>query len=105
MPAMELLCKLNPLTAYLFDACVTHFGLTIENALHETYKVQMGKHTEDRPRYTLTQLLDLSFYLPRPQPEKTANEVNPLQALMALAGSPHSGVKSYRYAGPEPKPS
>lgn len=100
---MELLCKLNPLTAYLFDACVTHFGLTITNTLQETYKVQVGKHTEHKSRYRLEQLLDPRFKLPRAGPEKATSEANPWQPFIDLVGKPRTGVKAYRYVGPEPK--
>jgi hypothetical protein len=103
---MPSLCELNPLTAYQFDAAVTHFGTLIENALHETVKVGSGNNVEYKPKYRLSLLLDPRFRLPRPAPEPTMVEQNPWQPLLDLVGQPRSGVRAYKYVGPLPeKPS
>jgi hypothetical protein len=54
-------------------------GTTIENALQETTKT--GDKLE--PRYTLTQLLDDGFRLPRPI---TPDAVSALKAMAAKGG-------------------
>lgn len=61
--------------AYQLDSSVVLVGSTIENALQETVK------TGDKlsPRYTLTQLLDDDFRLPR------AGSVSAADALKSLA--------------------
>lgn len=93
----------DTIAAYCLDNTVLWFGITIENALGEREKVTMGRETEYRPLYTLSQLLDPAFRLPRPQPEprKPAQmQANGLAAILAMAGQPNSGVKMYKYVGP-----
>lgn len=87
--------------AFLFDSAIHACGLTVENALTE--RVNTG--TQDRPkmeaRYTIHQLLDPLFRLPRPQPVKPlTQQPNGLALLMAMAGQPGSGVKRYEYVKP-----
>lgn len=69
--------------AYQFDSAVCLVGTTIENALQETTKA--GDKLV--PRYTLAQLLNTEFRLPRP--------VTPdaISALKAMAGK----SKAVRY--------
>lgn len=47
--------------AYQFDSAVIYLGQTLENAAQELVKIG----DEMKPRYTLTQLLDPTFRLPR----------------------------------------
>lgn len=50
--------------AYQIDRAVITFGIIIDNALNETIEVEDGRSVE---KYTLNQLLDESFKLPRPE--------------------------------------
>lgn len=56
----------NDWAAWQFDATVLYVGLTIENAMHERESVGDPKKYETRAKYTLSQLLDDDFRLPRP---------------------------------------
>jgi hypothetical protein len=80
----------------MFDTAVTWFGITIENALSERVKVQVGNETTFKPKYTLARLLDPRFRLPKPAPEPEM-QVNPWAPLWAWAGRKNSGVKKYQY--------
>lgn len=88
------------ISAWSVDGCVLWFGITLENALLEQYKVG----NESRDRYTLTQLLDPTFKLPAParEPRKGQQQTSntPLATVLALAGQPGSNVKKYAYVGP-----
>lgn len=86
----------NPLAAWMLDSAVTWFGITIENALQERVKVG----TESRPRYSLTQLLDKNFFLPKPIEVK--QDANPWAALMAWAGK-SKAVRWWKYVPPAEK--
>lgn len=70
MPGIDLLNQLNPLTAYQFDRAVTTFGRIIANAIQETVEVGSGHNKTRHQRYTLAQLLDDTFALPRKQDEE-----------------------------------
>lgn len=78
------------LAAYLLDACVVLFGLIIDNALAERVQVGAKPNIEYKPKYTLDQLLDASFRLPRPFTPKPADG---LHTLLMMAGRKGSGVK------------
>lgn len=52
-------------TCYQFDNAVLWFVNTIENALTERVEVGAGDSRKSIARYTLTQLLDPAFTLPR----------------------------------------
>lgn len=96
----------DTIAAYCLDKTVLTFGIVIENALQERDKVGMGKDAEYRDRYTLPQLLDPKFTLPRPQPEPRKVQAQPvagggLAAILALAGQPRSNVKLWKYVPPE----
>lgn len=96
----------DTIAAYCLDKAVLTFGIVIENALQERDKVGMGKDAEYRDRYTLPQLLDPKFTLPRPQPEPRRTQTKPLTnaglaAVLAAAGQPNSGVKLWTYVPPE----
>lgn len=90
-----LLCISDPLVAYQVDACVTTFGITIENALLERNETGVGQHRRSEPKYTLTQLLDPAFRLPRPMTEKQKAKQG-IQGLLAMAGQRGSGVKKWK---------
>lgn len=88
------------LAQWMFDEAVTWFGITIENALAERIKVQMGKDVQFKPKYTLIRLLNPAFRLPKPLPE-VSDSPNPWSPFMALVGKKGSGVKRWRYNPPE----
>ena len=94
----------DDLTRYQFDNAVTYFGLTLENALQETVEMTLhsakGPRVTHKPKYTLGQLLDPSFRLPRPQPVKSAN---PWQPILDMVGKSGSGIKAWRYVAPPAK--
>jgi hypothetical protein len=77
MPGIDLLCQLNPLTAYQFDAAVVAFGTTIENALQEQIQVGAGKDKRWKQKYKLSDLLNDKFQFQRE---------NPLTALQGVEG-------------------
>ena len=71
----------NDLAAYQFDNAILFGGLVIENALQERKPVGDPAKHETEPKYTLTQLLDPDFRLPR---TGDGNEGRPgLKALAA----------------------
>jgi hypothetical protein len=80
----------DDLTRWQVDNAVLTFGLIIENALVE--RINHGTDNQPRwePRYTLAQLLDPSFKLPRPYVQKPQSG---LGALLAMAQRKGSGVK------------
>lgn len=99
----------DTIAAWCVDGTVLWFGITVENALAERVPV-LGKKYETQPRYTLAQLLDDGFTLPRPPrpaqrvTAKAAPSSTPSDALaqvLALAGQQGSGVKKFVYVGPE----
>jgi hypothetical protein len=83
----------------MFDAAVTWFGITIENALHERVEIKVGNVTKSNPKYPLARLLHPSFRLPRPvvQPE---NDPNPWAVFFGWAGKKNSMMKRYAYVKP-----
>ena len=50
---------------YQFDAAVNYLGLVVENAMLETTEVGVGDSKRSIAKYTLAQLLDDEFRLPR----------------------------------------
>lgn len=100
-----LLCLDDPLTAYQFDAAVITLVAIVSNALSEMVEVGFGKDKRREQRYTLEQLLDPAFRLPRP-PRKA--RVTPMsqdkathQQFLSMAQQPRSGVKMFTYVGPK----
>lgn len=102
-----LLCISDPLAAYQFDAAVVMFGVIVENAL----QVEHNEGTQKEPRmvktYTLPQLLDPTFRLPRPVPPPkpltgvaASSQLSGIKALMAMTGASGGGVRAYKYVGP-----
>lgn len=94
----------DSIAAYCVDNAVLTFGIVIENALAETVEVGMGNNKRNEAKYTLAQLLDNNFKLPRPAPAKKTPKVQPAQdgfaLLLALAGQPGSNVKRWEYVKP-----
>lgn len=90
----------DSIATWCVDGAVMWFGITIENALNE----RVNKGTKEKPkweaRYTLTQLLDPVFRLPRLLPEPKQPAQDGFALLLALAGQPNSGVKRYEYVKP-----
>ena len=86
----------DPWLAYQVDRCVNVIGTVVSNAAQEFEKLGEGENTSYEPKYTMDQLLDPDYKLPRP---KTAEdkERDSLQALKALArGGKRSGVKVFK---------
>lgn len=93
----------DSIMAYCLDKTVLWFGITVENLLSEMVEVGMGKDKRRERKYTLEQLLDRDFRVPRPlslarSPQPAANSGFAL--LLALAGQPGSGVKRWEYVKP-----
>lgn len=61
MPGIAELSRLNPLTAYLFDKCVTTFGRIFNNALQEMVETGAGTSRKRVAKYRLSDLLDDDF--------------------------------------------
>ncbi len=59
----------DPLSAWMLDSLVLTFGTIVENALLERDEIGSGASKTYQNRYTLTQLLDPAFKLPRPASE------------------------------------
>lgn len=66
--------------AYQFDKAVTLVGTVIENASQELVESGMGKSKRMVPKYSMEQLLDPDFHLPRP-PSKQQRARQGLEAL------------------------
>lgn len=92
----------DSLTRYLGDNAVTWFGITMENALKEEVPVGDPKKGRTRPKYTLEELLEDDFKLPRP-PTKLEKRQQGAMNLLQLAQDPKSGVKLWRELRPEEK--
>jgi hypothetical protein len=65
----QILHEDDPLSAWMLDSLVLTFGTIVENALLERDEIGSGASKTYQNRYTLTQLLDPAFKLPRPQSE------------------------------------
>lgn len=80
------------------------FGRIVENALQERVTVYVGKREESKPRYTLDQVLDPAFRLPRPRPDGSpadhAQNAAAHQQLLNLSRQARSNVKAFKYVGP-----
>ena len=76
--------------AYQFDSAVTLLGNTVESALMERKEVGMGKHKRLEQKYTLAQLLNPDFRLPR---ENGPGGDDPVGTLKSLEGK---GVKVFK---------
>lgn len=61
----RLLCIEDELAAYQFDCAVVTFRIIVENALLERTEIGSGSSSKSVPRYTLEQLLQEGFILPR----------------------------------------
>lgn len=75
--------RLDSLTRYLADNAVTFFGVTIENSLAERVNNGSEKEPKWEDKYTLAQLLDPAFRLPRPLSAKEKRQRSGLKALVA----------------------
>lgn len=56
---------LGPMARYCLDGAVVAFGTVVENALQETVGLGSGKHKTRRARWTLSEILQDDFTLPR----------------------------------------
>lgn len=84
------------LAAYLYDSAVVTLGTVIENALLERVESGEGKDYKSEPKYTLHQLLDPSFKLPRPPRQKPP----PVRRSSLPSGA---GVTRWRMVDPAEK--
>jgi hypothetical protein len=93
----------NSWAAYQFDNAVAFVGVIIENALAERVEIGPANRREWREKYTLAQLLDSRFRLPRPVAATPGNALASfVEELKAYAGRPGSGIRMWQYVGPEP---
>jgi hypothetical protein len=85
--------ELSSLARYLLNKVVTWFGITIENALAERVNVGSEKEPHMEARYTLSQLLDPSFRLPRPMNATAARKQvgSHVKALFGSGKPKHKG--------------
>jgi hypothetical protein len=65
----EIFGERDPLAAWMLDNAVTAFGTIVENALQEEDEIEAYGKTIRNKRYTLSNLLDPEFRLPRPREE------------------------------------
>lgn len=103
-PPSELYGIEDGLAAFLFDAAVLACGLTVEAALSERVNKGTEKQAKWEARYTLAQLLDPIFRLPRPEPAGKAKASDPnadgFKTLMQMAQNPRSRVKLWHATTP-----
>lgn len=71
----EDLQPLDALSGYLVDKAVLWFGIIVENALSERVEIGEGKDKRSEAKYTLEQLLDPAFRLPRPEERKVKRKM------------------------------
>lgn len=74
----------DSLAAYMLDGALVTFGTIMENALTETVEIGVGATKQTRLRYTLRQLLDPEFTLPR--------ENEPIRASSKMLGTSDGGM-------------
>lgn len=92
----------DTIAIYCLDNAVIWFGMTVENALQE----RVNEGSEEKPKweakYTLGQLLDPLFRMPKPEPAPKPKRAaqSGFAAMMALASQAGSGVKAYKYVKP-----
>jgi len=77
-------------TAYQFDSAVSLLGNVLEGASQEMEEVGTGKDRHMQRKYTMQQLLDPEFRLPR---EHGRSEEDPVAALKRMRGQ---GVKVFK---------
>jgi len=103
LPSQDLE-ETDSIAAWCVDGCVLWFGMTVENALLERVNKGSQKEPKWEARYSLAQLLDPDFRLPRPLPQSKpytkAGMNDGLAAILAMAGQPGSGVKMWEYVKP-----
>lgn len=81
----ELVGVTDRWAALQFDNAVCFLGNVLENARQEQEKVGMGKFARWKPKYTMEQLLDPAFKLPRPgQITASENRANIMAFARAL---------------------
>jgi hypothetical protein len=73
----DLIYEKDEFIAYQVDRAVMSFGIIIDNALMEQVEVSDNKTVQ---KYTLEQLLDENFLLPRNTEDST--EIEDVQGLM-----------------------
>lgn len=90
----------DSIAAWCVDGCVMWFGMTMENALAETIEVGAGRDKRREAKYTIEQLLEPTFTLPKPQrqiTQKPQQAPSGFAALLAMAKQAGSGVKMWEY--------
>lgn len=91
----------DTIAAWCVDGAVLWLGVVVENALQERANSGTPQQPRWEAKYSLSQLLDPSFRLPRPAPvAKKPVASNGFAAFLAMAQQQGSGVKMYRYVKP-----
>lgn len=92
---------LDSLTAYCVDEVVLWFGARVESDLAETVEVGMGADKRREPKYTLPELLDPAFRVPRPTPTpKKPSQIQINADAWAMASQSSLVVKRWRAIPP-----
>lgn len=95
---------LYSIAAWCVDATVMWFGITVENLLNERVNNGTTKEAKWEAKYTLLQLLDISYKLPRPaRPVRKSNAPPDLAShrqFLQMARQSRSNVKLFTYVGP-----
>ena len=96
----------NDWAAYQIDDAVVWFGVTVENALAERVNHGSAEKPDWRDKYTLEQLLEPDFRLPRPGQPLTGKQAaaqalsSYIDTLIGSAGKLGSGGRVFQYKPP-----
>jgi hypothetical protein len=89
----------DPWTAYQLDTAVATLGQVIEGALQEMHNVGSEKEPRWEPRYSLSQLLEPAFRLPKEGQQQRALSTAQADAAAALKAMTGKGVKVFKAKG------
>lgn len=91
---------MDSIAAFCVDECVLWFGMRVENDLADMVETGAGADKKHEPRYTLTELLDDAFRVPRPLPVPKKAQVSGIAALLAMAAEGGVMVKRWQAVKP-----